>query len=337
MSDATSSPPAPSHLFPPDPLPPIILGGTINLIAGAPGVGKSTWLAWFARQVQMRSALWGRQFGEVPWHGIICADRSWERSTIKWFQLEGMDALPAYSLQDDPQFKKARLRQKGQRIAVFEHCLNRLSPTQDGRFPLGSLVYVDPLALFLGGNLLDYDTCLVACSEIREVCLARGITIIGTAHAAKQKADKRERYLRLQDRILGSAALFGYTDTQMYLASPDEIDADYYAFLWSPHHAPTATFRMTRGADGRFLPGAEVVEQRRGQEGEGDGSLPAVQEIPGWLNEAFDGGPKTFAELIVLAGERGCSRPSLHRKLKALEQQGVICKPKQGLYQRVTH
>ncbi len=79
--------------------------------------------------------------------------------------------------------------------------------------------------------------------------------MIGTAHAAKQKADKNERYLRPQDRILGSTALFGYTDTQMYLAAPDETGSKdgVYTFFWNPHHAPPAAFPLTRDSEGRFV------------------------------------------------------------------------------------
>ena len=327
MSDAACA------TFPPDPLPPVILGSTINLLAAAPGTGKSTFLAWFSRHVRDRTPLWGREWGEIPWQGIICSDRSWARSTSKWFEIEGVE-LPAYSLQDDRSFKKARLRHRHQRVAVFEHCLNALSPSQDGRFPFGSLIYVDPIALFLGGNLLDYDTCAVACSELREICMDRGVTVIGTAHSAKQKADKRERYLRLQDRILGSTALFGYTDTQMFLASPEEMGLEHYTFLWHPHHAPPALFQFTRHPDtGGFVEGSQIVDGAPTP-----ASIPVQPvEAPDWLLCAFDTGPRPFIELMVLAESQGWSRATLHRKLLGLEAQGVVAKVRRGVYERPTH
>jgi hypothetical protein len=324
----TAKPAAPSHKYPPHPLYPVLMGGTINLLAGAPGTGKSTFIAWLAKQIQDKTPLWGRHWGEVPWQGIICADRSWERSTKLWFDVEGMGGIPAYSLQDDAGFKKARLRVRAARLAIFESCLDALSPKGNGEFPLGALVYVDPLALFLGGNLLDYDTCLVACSELRELCLARGITIIGTAHASKQKTDKGERYLRLQDRILGSTALFGYTDTQMYIASPEEIERAYYVFLWHPHHAPRATFEFTRNkVDGRFLPGKEIIESYDG----------TVIDIPGWLSSAFDVGPRSLSQLLQTASEQQppVSRATLMRRLQHMISQGIVFQPKYGEYAKV--
>ena len=33
--------------------------------------------------------------------------------------------------------------------------------------PPGTIVYVDPLAPFLGGNLNDYDACATACVKLR--------------------------------------------------------------------------------------------------------------------------------------------------------------------------
>lgn len=329
---------------PVDPLPPVLLGGTINLLAGSPGVGKSTFLAWLTRQVHTRTPLWGHSWSPIPFQGIIAADRSWAHSTSRWFALEGMSDLPAYSLQDDREFKKARLRHKDQRLAIFEECLQKLSPNGDGKYPPGSIVYVDPLTPFLGGQLMDYDACMVACMEIRELLMnAGGVTVIGTAHASKQKADKQSRYARLQDRIIGSTALLGFTDTQMYLASPEETDRQEHVFLWAPHHAPTAMFEVRRDTDGTFQPGdcVETGEQTIQREAAQVKELKAknfsqttTTPTPDWLDHAFDTGPKTLAELIALASDHNCSRMTLIRHINKLELEGAIFRPKRGLYER---
>lgn len=234
-------------------LPPILPRNSINLLAGAPGAGKTTLIASTAVRFRDGLPIFGFQPRPVPFQGFISADRSWEQSTSLWFKAAGFPEIKAYSLQDDASFKKSKLRKKSERIAVLNHCLSKL-----GHMPEGSLVWVDPLALFLGGNLLDYDTCLVACSEIREICTQLNITIIGTAHASKQKADKAQRYLRLQDRIAGSVALFGYTDTQMYLAEPSEVAEEFYLFHMHPHHAVPASFKLQRNTTtGLFEPYGE--------------------------------------------------------------------------------
>lgn len=325
----------PSHLFPEDPLPPVILGASVNLLAGAPGTGKTAFIAWLVRQLATGGDIFGLRPKTPPYQAFIAADRSWIYSTIRWFQLEGMDHLPAYSLQDDAGFKKSRLRKKSDRIAIFEECLDRVSPTGDGKFPLGSLIYVDPLALFLGGNLIDYDACLVACSELREICLQKGISIIGTAHAAKQKADKKEQYVRLQDRILGSAALFGYTDTQLYLAAPAELGRkpeDPYVFLWAPHHAKTAMFDLVRDEHGRFSP----ADGGTSPQPQPAAALLASPEAIWLRTEALGGdAPVRLGKLLELAALQSISRSALYRYLGALEQAGQIESPRRGLWKRV--
>jgi hypothetical protein len=307
----------------PHPLDPILLRTTVNLCAGAPGVGKTAFLAWFIHRIQRGEKIFGRQPAPIPFQGFIGADRSWTESTSRWMDLEELDPLPHYSLQDDRAFRKARLRNKRDRIHIFGECLAALSLAGDGRFPLGSLIYVDPLALFLGGNLIDYDTCLVACSEIREICTDKGIAIIGTAHAAKQKADKADRYLRLQDRILGSAALFGYTDTQLYLASPDECGTDCYTFLWAPHHAPTELFSMTRDHRGLFIPGDRIAEL----------NPPAFD--PAWIVELLKKAPKHVLQLatIIRTGKGlELSRMTVIRQIKRLLDEGRIAQVRHGFY-----
>ena len=315
-----SAPPTPvpnRHQY--DPLPVIIPECSINLLAGPPGVGKSALMAWFARQFAANLPIFGQQPSAVPYQAIIAADRSWDNSTKLWFELEDMGDLPAYSIQDDRAFKKARLRRKQDRVAILQECIYAVSPEGDGKFPRGSLIWVDPLGLFLGGNLLDYDTCLVGCSEIREICLALGITIIGTAHASKQKADKREQYLRLQDRILGSAALFGYTDTQMYIASPEEMQTSHYTFLWHPHHAPAELFALERDDHGRFRHTGRPV-------GEGQPRDRRRTELLAYLLETFqtDTGEATTASLEARGEHLGASRASVHRRLRELREAGTL-------------
>lgn len=317
-------PPPPVPVLPPDLLPPVILSCSVNMLAGASGTGKTAFLAWWVRQLQLHQPIFGLDPGPVPvFQGIIAADRSWDVSTRRWFDLQGCDPLPHYSLQDDRAFRKANLRKKHDRISIFRDCLSAVRPTGLTTFPARSVVYVDPLALFLGGNLLDYDTCMVACCELREICLEQGVTLIGTAHAAKQKADKGDRYLRLQDRILGSAALYGYTDTQLYLASPEEVGKDHYIFLWSPHHAKSQLFELTRDDEGRFVPKAECVDSN---------GRTVVPDDVDWLL-VFLEEAHSWTEIRDMAKAQGMSKSSVQRRLKVLQETGQVATVGRGTYQ----
>lgn len=312
----------------PDFLPPVILEYSVNMLAGASGVGKTAFLAWWVQQIQLGLPIFGLQPPAGAYQAFIGADRSWIRSSSKWFAVQGCAPIPHYSLQDDTSFKKSNLRNKRDRMTIFRDvCLAAVRPPGMKVFPPHSVVYVDPVSLFLGGNLLDYDTCLVACSELREIAQDQQVTIIGTAHASKQKADKSERYLRLQDRILGSAALFGYTDTQLYLASPEEVGEECYQFLWAPHHAKSELFPLVRDEEGRFRPMPQKTTA----------PPPTIEEIPGadWILTVLASGPQPFHVLSTTAREQAMSIPKLQRRLAVLKALGHVTSPQRGIWARV--
>lgn len=299
----------------PSVLHPILPACSVNLLAGAPGAGKTTLLAGLTVQFRDGLEVFGYRPTYLPRQVFIGADRSWVKSTRQWFQLAGYPTIEAYSLQDDTSFRKARLRKKQDRLAILRHCFAQFHPALQP----GTLVWVDPLSLFLGGNLIDYDTCLVACSEIRELCQEHGITLIGTAHASKQKADKAQRYLRLQDRIAGSVALFGYTDTQMYLAAPEEIGEDFSLLHWNPHHSKPESFKLSRADNGLFVP---YDDPEAGREGD---LLDLVPQSPTLIGAGA---------LIEAARDRAISKATAYRFLEVLRERGSVLKIGHGNYTR---
>jgi hypothetical protein len=298
-----------------DPLPGIIPFASINLLAGAPGVGKTALSAWMLSRFRDCLPIFGRQPNPLAQVAFIGADRSWS-STGQWFAAAGYGDIPHYSLPDDRGYPKKKLRAKGARIEVLKHCFDQLDKTYG--LPWGSLVQVDPIALFMGGNLIDYDACMVACLEMREICQERGLTIFGTAHSSKQKADKKEQYARLQDRILGSAALFGFSDTQMYLAAPQETGEKHYTFLWHPHHEPGEVFPLGRNAAGLFVPWAESTAAAD------EGKL--LHHIPS------EGEGIGFGQLVLAC--EGVSKATVHRYLQEQVKLGTVEKTTHGHYRK---
>lgn len=294
-----------------DPIPGIIEYGSLNLFAGASGVGKTCLLSWLLKQIRDGQPVFQTPTQAPTKIGYFCADRS-IRTARHWLQKAGYTDLQTYSLAEDPAFVPSRLRNKGLLITVLGECLDKLS------LPPGALVVIDPIAIFMGGNLNDYQGCAVACLEIRRLLRDRQLTAIGTAHASKQKADKRERYTRLQDRINGSGAQLGYGDTQMYLAAPEETGQKYYTFRWHPHMSPPADFALGRDGQGLFVPWAESTEAAAENE--------VLQLVP------KDGSPITFAELMQRCPE--ISRATLHRRLIDLLTDGLIERPADGVYKR---
>lgn len=307
--------------YPPDPLPDILPGGGISLIAGASGIGKTAFLAWWTTRFRDEAPIFGIEPAKIPLQAILAIDRSWVQSTSKWFEAAGFPEIPAYCPADDPSISPSRWRNKAHRIALLNEFLDKLAARcPGGVLPPGTIVYVDPLAPFLGGNLLDYDGCTVACLEIRNICRARRITIIGTAHTSKLKSDPKDRYTRLQDRILGSTALLGYTDTQMYLAGPEETENGLYAFFWNPHHAPKALFPLDRDPKtGLFVPAGELPRHEDQQK----------------ILAFFDQQPDRRARFVEVLVGTGLAKATAHRHLQILVHDGLLKMIGRGFYEYV--
>lgn len=303
--------PSPSQAYP-DPIPGIISFCSVNLLAGASGVGKTCLTAGVCTAMRDGTPLFGHPVNKPSAVGYVCADRGW-MSAAYWLEKSGFRDIKFYSLADDSTFSPARLRNKASLVGILGECLDKLA------LPEGAFVVTDPLALFMGGNLNDYQSCAIALIEIRRLCYKRKITLLGLAHASKQKADKREQYRRLQDRILGSSAQHGYGDTQMYLASPEETGEKFYTFLWHPHTAPAEVFPLGRNDQGMFIPW--------------EGSVQAALE--GRILAAFpEDGTEISLEYLMATCE--VSRATLYRRLQELMSEGLIEQPNKGtgMYRR---
>jgi hypothetical protein len=294
----------------PDPIPGIIRFGSVNLLAGASGVGKTCLITALLAQLRVGDTIFGHTTNPPVSIGYICADRGGETAQY-WLDKAGSPQIEFYSLSDDPAFLPAKLRNKAQLVAILDSCLALL------KLPPGSLVVIDPVALFMGGNLNDYQVCAIAMIEIRRLCTKRGLTLIGLAHAGKQKNDRKDQYRRLQDRILGSSALLGYGDTQMYLASPEETGEKFYTFLWHPHSAPPEVFPLDRDEEGRFVYWA--------------GSSAAAIEGLIFASIPEDGSCVTWEFLLAVTN---APKTTLHRRLMQLLGDGLIERPVLGQYRR---
>ena len=301
--------PSQAHL---DPIPGIISFGSVNLLAGASGVGKTCLTATICTAMRDGAMLFGHPVNRPAAVGYVCADRGWT-SAAYWLEKSGFRDIRFYSLADDPTFSPSRLRNKASLVGILGECLDKLN------LPEGAFVVTDPLALFLGGNLNDYQSCAIALIEIRRLCTKKQMTLLGLAHASKQKADKREQYRRLQDRILGSSAQHGYGDTQMYLASPEETGEKFFTFLWHPHTAPAEIFPLGRNDQGMFIPW--------------EGATQAAEE--GAILAAIPEDYHTCVSWEYLLATSGASKSTLHRRLTELITEGLIERAVEGQYRRV--
>jgi hypothetical protein len=182
----------------------------------------------------------------------------------------------------------------------------------------GSHLIIDPLApLFITGNqnrTRDVAASLVSLSRIIE---ERQINITGTWHFAKQKADKADRYRRPQDRISGSGAVSGFSDTQVYLVDP-EPNQPYYILGWNPRHHPPEEHKFIR--KDWFVPYVGLCDV--GDTPETDRPTQLLELIP---EEGI-----RAAELADLASDKFDISPrSVFRDLKTLTERGLIYRDEQ--------
>jgi hypothetical protein len=176
--------------------------------------------------------------------------------------------------------------------ALFDHVMLTLNPEP------GSHVVIDPLApLFIAGNqnrTRDVASSLIRMSRTIE---ERRINITGTWHFAKQKDGKAERYKRPQDRISGSGAISGFSDTQIYLVDPEPPQIPYHTLGWNPREVPPEEFKFERQQ--WFIPyvGLEGI----GEDDEDDFDRVNAQQRS--LNDLY--------RYIVNLGTDGCTSPAL--------------------------
>jgi hypothetical protein len=294
----------------PDLIPGILTHGTVNILAGASGVGKTCLLATVLAKLTHGEPVFGIPTITPPKIGYLCADRGGATAQY-WLEKAGSPPVEFYSLVEDFNFVPALLRNKFKLVGVLDKLID------DMNLPPGALLIVDPLTLFVG-NPNDYQGVAIACIEIRRAVLRRQLTLVGTAHASKQKADAKAKYERLQDRILGSAAQLGYGDTQMYLASPEETKQKHYTFLWHPHTARAQEFPLGRTEDGMFVDWHQGVD--------------ALLEVKVLAAITPDEPGTPLAEIQIAAD--GASRASVFRLLQQLMAESKITKPGHGRYRR---
>lgn len=301
----------------PDLIEGLIPTGSICTLAGASGVGKTCLYAtWIKRWLENQTIV-GKKTRKPAEIGILCGDRRWQ-SHRQWFDAAGIpeDAIKHYSLRDDESFPWTDLRQTPKVKDMFSRALDKLNLAPD------SLVIPDPLALWIPGKVNDYKDVAIGLGVIDNVIKPRDLTMLGIFHQAKQIADKSQQYKRPQDKILGSAAQIGFSDTAMYLLGPEDLDVPYYGFGWVPHNAIADTFKFTRDAWGLFVPYTPHED------------LDSVEHVHDIVPADTTGAtvPQIEHQLESL-GVKLTSR-TIYRCLKKLMEDGRIQQPSRGKYRR---
>jgi hypothetical protein len=301
-----------------DPIPGIMPFGTLTMLSGAPGAGKTAMIAeWYVRLRDGRS-IWGYLTNPPTGFAYIASDRSWS-SHQQWFDLAGMPDIPRYSLADDPHFDIKDI-EESKALAMFHDALKQCN---NGEPPIpGSFVTVDPVTpLFIAGSPNASRPVAKTLLAMSREARSFQITLLLVGHFGKQPADRNARYQRPQDRIAGSGAFSGFSDTQMYLCEPDPPDHPFHLFGWNPRHQRPEDFMCQRNEHGLFVPYDVMKEDS------------VASEVFDCLEPA---GPTSIARIKDRARDDHNHSPmTVKRALVRLIEQGRIVKIKRGLYARV--
>lgn len=319
-SDAASASTTPASAPPrhfPDPIAHLIPHGSICTLSGASGVGKTAFLATLIRLMQTGGEFLGHTVNKPPAIGVLVCDRPW-RDHEQWFNKAGCDPLPHLSLRDEYGYNWDILRRPAEIPKIFGGLIDAI------KLPPGSLLIVDPLPLFIPGRLIDYKDVAIGLGHLDQQLHQRQLTMIGIFHVSKQKGNKNDRYLRPQDRILGSSALIGYSETAFYLLGPEEAESEFHLFGAVAHQLPPMSVNYARTPDGLFIPATEshALDTAAAH----DAAL-ACLPAPGTTIST------SVAEALIIR-QLACTDRTARRYLQALRADNRLTKVGRGLYER---
>lgn len=290
----------------------ILPRGTVNILAGGSGGGKTTILAEFCARILAERPICGHATHRPP-GGIfyLAADRVWDTDHAIWFRKAGCPPIPHLSLaeEDIPSY----LYDWKQVENLWRYCMGRLHPDPN------SLLIVDPMTpMFVAGDINNQRHVATTLLWMNRWAQTHDLTILATAYQGKQKNDPKEGYRRQIDKIAGSMAFAGYSHTQMYIGE-SEHEPGLYVFGWKGRHAPEQTFEFVRDRDtGLFVPYAPLTI-----EGAILDLFPPVGE-----GITFD----QLWEAYGLATPIPCSRATFYRSLKKLVELGKIVNLRRGVW-----
>lgn len=328
MRPATSRPgkPEPSELDQPasspfpDPLPGLIPFGALVLLVGPPKSGKTALIAsWMARWRDGRT-ICGRPTRSPAGLGIITTDHKWALNQGIWFRKAGFPDIPHVSLRDDPKLNW-RMALKSGAGGLLERSLTTLA------LPPGSLVVIDVAGVFISNHLNDYNDVLAGMGTLSQILDRFQLTGVGIGHMGKQRADPKERYLRPHERILGSGAQIGFSDTTMYLLGPLDTGQPYHTFGWLPTHAPEGEFKFHQNSvTGLFEPYTGALED-----------LPRLSPELLTVVDHLPPPPQTLAtrQLVALImAACNVSERTAYDRLEDLVLSGLIVRVRHGSFMR---
>jgi len=255
------------------PIPLILPGREVHILSGSSGAGKTSLVGWLVARLLSDQSLFGHPCSELPFIAYLSGDRVLDDALEK-FDAAGWKDAACYGLINDhgsdvdAAIDHLTDRRRGKNAApgpdrfsllwrALESLRARYYPTAN-RLPEDSLLIVDGMSMFTGiepaGSYLKQVAAPL--TLLSRWAWANKFTLLLIHHSGKQVGDAKARYVRPQDRILGSMALQGFTSTQMFLTEPELTECPergLYELTIRSHRAPVETRNLCRdGKTGVF-------------------------------------------------------------------------------------
>lgn len=239
------------YLRPPlDIVPYIIPASDLHLFSGSPGAGKTRFMAQFLTAMNTGQRFFGWDIRKPKFIGTIMSDRSFKDHQL-WFNKAGFPDIHRYSYVDDYTTTGMELLDQGNKIALLEKCILKLV----NPIPYDSVIFIDPISVFFGGDLNDYMRVHAHAVGIAKLALTHGITFIASTHSPKQKSDPKQQFTNWTSRALGSVGNIGFTGTQFNISKVELPGDIFHAFFHMSHQAPEGMVKLSTDPNtGLFIP-----------------------------------------------------------------------------------
>jgi len=286
---------------------PILPTEELHLIAGPAAAGKTTWLIQFIQQWQAEEPIFGYASHALPFV-YVALERSLP-GTRRTLQRLGVnpDTFPHIGGLEE------RLCNIDQ---IIDACLKA--------YPEAKVLFIEAIAslLPLSKSSTEYRSTMNFLGHITYLCQQKHLTIIGTVHSPKTKAN--EKYESPRHRVLGSTAWAASVET-IILIEPDDkvISTDQVTDLRSvfvlPRNAPEELYEMTRDSTGRIV--LSKTED-------------CTEAMDNWLQKLPPGTEFTTESCVTIGNRSGFSPRSSKRWLSHTLKDSLIEKKGHGIYRK---
>ncbi len=277
----------------------------IHIIAGASGVGKTTWAFQMLDDWRKSAPVLGYNSFPCPWVYVSC-DRS-KQSVATTLERVGVMGIPLFDA-------RGVSEHEAEAFDVVLRGARQINP--EVRF-----IFVEAFSLLVPQVSFkdSYRVTAQFLSKLVKTLEKEDLTIIGTAHSPKQR--ENDQITDPRQMVLGTVAWGAFVETIIAIRrmAPKDPENQERQVLLLPRNAREQAFKYNLDDNGRFV----IVKVTSPEDVMSFvvGRLPYDRDIP-------------TSELIGLADGAGLPERSAYRWIKQAVVDGILTDLSRGIYRR---